>query len=89
MQSLQKLKNDRRMLRAELSEATRQKVGVSTSHIAHLVLSIITGVWFIVWAFSGIVSVKQRKTLDKKIFTLNAELSAVEENIEDETELLS
>lgn len=54
---------------------TRQKIGllelekskISTKHVLHFILTILTGFWGIIWIIAGLTSNSQRNKIDKKI----------------------
>lgn len=55
----------------KIAELELKRANIDTSHIIHFILTILTaGLWLIVWAISGFVSVSQRNTLDSQIAQL-------------------
>ena len=47
-----------------------EKSDIKTAHILHFIMTILTGVWAIVWIIAGLRNNNKRKEIDKKILML-------------------
>lgn len=45
----------------------KEKSKINTSHVLHLILTILTGVWVIVWVIAGLRNISKRKAIDVRI----------------------
>lgn len=45
----------------------KEKSEINTSHVVHLILTILTGLWAIVWVIAGLRNISKRKAIDVKI----------------------
>jgi Gpi18-like mannosyltransferase len=83
--TLNELKYQRRDVKVKLAKISTDIVNVETSNILHLILSCITvGTWLVVWLVCALISVKQRKSLQKKSVKLSTELGLIEDLLEDD-----
>jgi|TARA_R110000851_G_scaffold119483_4_gene247319 uncharacterized membrane protein YciS (DUF1049 family) len=88
--TLNELKNKRREVKAKLSKVATLAADVTTSNILHFVLSVFTaGLWLGIWLVCGLISIKQRKSLNKKSVKLTIELDQLEELLDDEMRVMN
>ena len=44
-----------------------EKIGIKTNHLMHFLLTILTGIWGIVWIFATLRNNQKRNDIDDKI----------------------
>jgi hypothetical protein len=77
--TLNQLKDQRRDVKIKLAKLSTDIINVDTSNITHLIMSIITaGGWLVIWLICILISLNQRKALQRKSIKLSGELDLIE-----------
>jgi hypothetical protein len=87
MSPLSILKSRRLNIKSQITAATEDLSEIDTSNIFHFFFTVVTGgLWITIWVICAIISIKQRKSVEKRLVKLNRSLNKLESEIEDEIE---
>ena len=78
------LKKERREMKREIAKLEDDLFGVKCWHVMHFLLSVMTGIWFVVWVVCAMKAKSKKAKLKVLIIKLERQLETLEDEIEED-----